>query len=254
MHKAYADLVRARSAAAIAEAAALREVQHQGLLGSLRETVLRQLLSPLLPVTMGVGTGVVIGHDGTQSSQIDIVIYDRTLLPPLLLQEAGLIPIEAALALIEVKSTLNMAGLRQAHAMSVEIGGIPMLSGEFTPDDAPLAHGPLHPTCGVFAFSSDLKPGADEYARYEEMLAGSRAALRHICVAGRSYYWARSASIDPSTPPPPPGAPPPMEWIRWAENEAHDEVLGFLSVLLNTLPVISRSRGMPRIGRYLSVE
>src|SRR4051812_37656938 len=97
MNRVYTDLLRARIAGAMSEAAALRGINHNGLVGELREVVVGRLLAPLLPPNIGISSGVIISYQGHQSPQMDVIVYDRTLLPPFLLAEKGLIPIEAVL-------------------------------------------------------------------------------------------------------------------------------------------------------------
>ena len=116
MNRAYHDqtLVRIKSGIAAAEAA--RRVTHQGLKGQLREIFIRQLLRPLLPVYIGLGTGQIISSHDKYSPQQDVVVYDTRLLPPFLADPSvGLFPIESVLYAIEVKSELNSAELRKAH-------------------------------------------------------------------------------------------------------------------------------------------
>lgn len=83
------------------------EVNHPGEKGTFRELFVAQLLHPLLPQQYGIGSGVVIDDWGRQSKQSDIIIYDRRLLPPILMAEGrGLFPIDSVLAIVEVKSKL----------------------------------------------------------------------------------------------------------------------------------------------------
>jgi len=239
MNTAYANLVRARVAGALAEAAALRAIDHDGLMGELRETVIRQLLLPLLPTQVGVTSGVIISHQNHQSTQTDLIIYDKTLLPPLLVSESGLVPIEAALYTIEVKSKLDSAGLRQAHDAAVALGGLPILAGIHGADGKPIEHTVTYPIPTVFAFDTDLKPGhTTDLHRYEQMLAGAVPALRTICVAGReSWHY---EEISPGT----------GRWTQWPKKQPHDEIVGFLGGLLNSLRTVANSRGSPRLGNY----
>lgn len=62
----------------------------------------------------GVGSGIVIDKWKRQSPQVDLVIFDRRRLPPLLEQHGhGIYPMDAVLRVIEVKSTLDGSGLKQ---------------------------------------------------------------------------------------------------------------------------------------------
>jgi hypothetical protein len=71
--------------------------------GEWKESVLRTVLRRHLPQTIGVGKGFVITQDG-QSSQIDVLLYDRS--KPLLYQDGDLVIItsDVCLGVIEVKT------------------------------------------------------------------------------------------------------------------------------------------------------
>ena len=61
-----------------------------------------------------------------QSGQEDIVIYDPSLLPPIIKKaEQSIVPLEAVLAIIEVKSVLGASDYRQAVEHSSEIRAMP---------------------------------------------------------------------------------------------------------------------------------
>jgi hypothetical protein len=77
----------------------------------------------LLPADLGVGTGFIVATDGRESTQQDVVLYDRSVLPPALYdQEAGLFPIESVLYTIEVKSVLTREELLGAHDAAKALG------------------------------------------------------------------------------------------------------------------------------------
>lgn len=40
-------------------------------------------------------------------------------------------------------------------------------------------------------------------------------------------------------------------WETWPMRAPHDEVIGFLVALINTLPDMAEKRGRPRLGSYL---
>jgi hypothetical protein len=73
-----------------------------------------------------LATGILISNDDQQSAQQDIVVFDRRVLPPLLFQGPAIIPIECALATIEVKSCLTAAELRKAQANVITVRNLPI--------------------------------------------------------------------------------------------------------------------------------
>ena len=93
---------------------ATKDVEHNGEKGSLREAFVISLLQQYLPVQFGIGSGVVVDKQGRQSPQIDIVIYDKRTMPPILDKSGrGIYPIDAVLRVVEVKSVLDTSALSQ---------------------------------------------------------------------------------------------------------------------------------------------
>jgi hypothetical protein len=94
-------------------AATAGQLDHRGLRGRAREIFVADLLTPLLYPTMGVCTGVVVDSEGNQSRQTDVIVFDRRIVPPLLLEASeGMIPAESVLFAIEVKSSLDRGEIR----------------------------------------------------------------------------------------------------------------------------------------------
>src|SRR5690242_1590665 len=91
-------------------------MNHPGLEGEVREILVADLLRPLLPPGIEVGTGKTVDHKGGVSKEIDVVIYDRAVMPALLFSPAsrlGAFPVEACIYAIEVKTTSTAAELRK---------------------------------------------------------------------------------------------------------------------------------------------
>ena len=138
-------------------------ISHNGLRGAVRELFIKQFLLPFLPPHIGIGTGEIINHLGGSSKQVDVVLYNRGRLPPMLMSNDGhgVFPWESVIAVIEVKSRLDAAELRSAilNAYSVrklvqtieepdyQVGGLGLLENRGW--HYPIPH-------YVFAFSSDL--------------------------------------------------------------------------------------------------
>jgi hypothetical protein len=105
MNQAFRELVSASAAATVAAARALASVSHSGLKGALRETLVRDFLLPLLPPQLAVGHGVVVTARNDQSTEQDVVVFNRSVVPPVLLDpQTGLFPLESVLYAVEVKS------------------------------------------------------------------------------------------------------------------------------------------------------
>jgi hypothetical protein len=108
--------LRCDAAHVLARAEVEATVTHQGLKGRFRELLIDNLLAPWLPPYVACGTGLIIGTGNTEyvSGQEDIVLYDRSLAPPILASSnapEGVFLSSSALGRIEVKSRLNAEGV-----------------------------------------------------------------------------------------------------------------------------------------------
>ena len=102
-------------------------IKHKGERGRQREGILRTILDDFLPESYGVATGEIITFRGEKASpQTDIIIYDK-LNMPIIGKSSSLqqVPLEAACAVIEVKSVLNSAALNDASSKFQKIREMP---------------------------------------------------------------------------------------------------------------------------------
>lgn len=103
----------------IEEWKALKPLDQTTVKGRLRELFVSRLLSKFLTSQFGVGYGVIINQVGKTSKQIDIIIYDRRILPPFIEEQSiGAYPVESVLAAIEVRSRVDTSTI-QMYAKSV---------------------------------------------------------------------------------------------------------------------------------------
>jgi hypothetical protein len=138
---------------------------------------------------------------------------------------------------IEVKSVLTAADLRQAHESALQIDGFDYQPGFHDLFNEPV-EGPIWkviPT--VFAFDSDLSAsGRSEVDRYPDF-EGPEPPLKGICVAGRGYwYW----------------NPFRQQWMDWPRTYEFEEVVGYLSGVMNTYGRIAPTRGFLALQRYFT--
>jgi hypothetical protein len=98
---------------------------HPTLKGDARENALRSFLDGQLPDRFGVTSGEAIDIAGRRSGQIDLIVYDRFQVGPFFtVEQHALLPIEAVLATIEMKTTLDdnaakhfAEGVRKLHEL-----------------------------------------------------------------------------------------------------------------------------------------
>mgnify|MGYP000962875729 CR=1 FL=1 len=237
----YLDIFRERVAAALQQAVATSSLSHQGVKGSILEILVGGLFAPLLPSDIGVGTGQIIdSYSGFLSNQIDIIIYDKSILPPILFdQKLGIFPIESVLYAIEVKTTLTSFELKNAHEsakrLATEFGYI---SGQTDQKGKDIHHNIEKLRSVVFALNSDLTgTGLTEAERYKKIYGNEPAHVRAICVAGREY-WYDDGNF----------------WVGTTNVSQYDEVLAFIGAVTNTYRSVSVSRGYPCLGKYIIPE
>jgi hypothetical protein len=102
-------------------------IDHAGVKGEGREAAVRRFPSGQLPERFGVTTGVLVDFAGRQSSQLDVVIYDKAHNAPLVPAADGssaVLPAEAALAIVEVKSTLTADEASKCLAAASRLGDL----------------------------------------------------------------------------------------------------------------------------------
>lgn len=238
MHTVYHALVLAKVKDVIEQARALKGVQHQGLKGNLRETLIRELFRPLLPPGMGAGTGEIITAGGQTSRQQDVVIFDQKILPPILYEGVtGIFPVESVLYAIEIKSQLTNQELEKAHENAKALLDLEYQPGFWDRYGQPVGGGEEKLRPAVFAFDTDLgQDSQSELERYKRLLGAEQPGIVDICVVGKGY-WYRGANEN--------------QWQEWASSYPYEEVIGFMASVMSTLSGVFPSRGFPLLGRYL---
>lgn len=215
-------------------------VINDGEKGAFREFFIAQLIRPFMPAHFGVGSGVVMGSNGQQSRQSDVIIYDRRLLPPILLAgDRGIFPIDSVLRVIEVKSVLKagdyMTLVDAARCFfppsSDNPTGLPIvIPGRDKGDEGqPQTFWPLY---AVFAYTANSRK--DEIERLEDKVPGGSTYLRLIGVLDKGVW---SASLGQRNP--------------YLSNNSGDISVIFLKMLLNRLEETANSRGAYRLQDWL---
>lgn len=233
----YQEFVRAKVAGAITEARAASTLTHQGVKGTVLEILISRLFRPLLPSDVGVGTGQIIeSYRGLLSNQVDVILYDKSILPPALYDEqTGIFPIEAVLYAIEVKTTLDSTGLQIAHESAKRLNSFCYLPGLTNADGTARNHKIEHARSAIIALNSDLLRQS-EAKRYHRIYSRNKEKpfLRAICVIGKEYLYDNGEN-----------------WVTVSPHREFDEVLAFLGGVTNTYKDVSRSRHQPRLGNYI---
>lgn len=87
---------------------------HPGEFGMYRERIVSDLLKPFLPSRLDVGTGFIITHQGKQSTQCDLIIYDKENTPVIENGDQRFFPVECVVGVVEIKSKLTKSTLTEA--------------------------------------------------------------------------------------------------------------------------------------------
>ena len=79
---------------------------HPTLTGDARETAVRSFFERLVPETVGITSGRVFDRSGAKSAEVDAILYDKNS-PIVRIGLDCLVPIDATIALFEIKSELD---------------------------------------------------------------------------------------------------------------------------------------------------
>lgn len=97
---------------------------HWGEDGRYKEAILKDCIRNKLPDSVKIGTGFVVGDHERLTSQIDLIVY-RSEIPVLFKKDDFVIlPKEAVLGIIEVKTRLDTGKIREVWRKSHENGQI----------------------------------------------------------------------------------------------------------------------------------
>lgn len=90
------------------------KIQHNLEDGKYREYLVKRLLSKIVPSKYEITNGFVIDSNNNKSDEMDIIIYDKSYVPPFFDETYTIVPIEAVIAVIQVKTTLTKEELKDS--------------------------------------------------------------------------------------------------------------------------------------------
>jgi hypothetical protein len=160
---------------------------HYGEQGASNERVLEKFLKDYLPKRYSIGRGKVLAFNDSDSSQIDIIIYDRQRNSPLYTEDGFLAAgIESVYGVVEVKTTLNKNELIDANNKALSIitkPTLPSIIEHHTPAGWSRETGQTKPpiaTC--FAFKSETS--IDSIVKNLEELKQQNQNINFLCLVG----------------------------------------------------------------------
>ncbi len=204
-------------------------LQHSGLKGRFRELLIDNILTPWLPPYVSCGTGMIIAAENKlrQSTQDDIIVYDQSLVPPILASvraPEGVFLFNSVLARIEVKSTLTRRYVEAFVNSSLEIAA---LKFSVHPNCTPNLEAPFNL---LFAFTSDSDGKDDpdfEVKRLHAVMGECKVdpksgIVSMLCVPGKGF-WKLGVGKNGD-----------RVWLRLDSSLAYDHLVWFVGCVSNS--------------------
>jgi len=246
MNNYYRTILNDHIKKGLLDAVIASKIEHPLLTGRLREIVLQGLLKPMLNGRYSMGTGKVIDYEGILSKEVDICIYSKNLHPPVFFStndKFGIFPYESVLSCIEVKSDFSKKNINDAYQKFLHLdSALTMTSGIHDESGNPLPQIIIKPQYRLFIFQSTIKNYSPEsflnvYKKIDPNW-DSKPIIAHVCIAGKGSFCFTNQG-----------------WIHTgfdSEENIHEEVISFLGTVVQDLARVEGSRGIPRIGYYLT--
>jgi hypothetical protein len=181
----YNLLVERISRASSEAAAAAKAIDHAALAGSIREIALRNCIQPYLTHSFKCGTGKVVDTMGHVTKQIDLLVYETKLAPPLMLNEnLGIFPAECCEYAFEVKSTITAAEIKSAIEVGRSVAQLRAFPKSQKDGSTVFERNGLKTV--LFAFGSDVE--GDEMERYLKY-DNTPPVFTVLLVLGKGYWF-----------------------------------------------------------------
>ncbi|NOZ84484.1 MAG: hypothetical protein GXP60_06755 [Epsilonproteobacteria bacterium] len=207
------------------------KVQHTVLRGRLRELLIDNILTPWLPPYVISGTGTIIEAENgkRESTQDDIILFDKTLAPPILGSSStkeGVFLFNSVLARVEVKSTVTRGHIKDFSSTSLELSKLKFTVGNNFKSNY---YGAFNL---FFAFKSDAdienKNENFELKRLVEVMTELdidplSGIVSMICILGKGF-WKIGLKPDNQT----------RTWQKLNSNEMVDQITWFVGSISNS--------------------
>ncbi len=153
-------------------------IGHSLTYGEQNEETLRKLLRSALPAAYGVGSGIIVGTDGTPSKQIDIIVYDQTGVNLTLSDQTHLFFADQVLMTIEVKTHFNAKNLKEGLEAIASVKRLKMAPHKWyelyfdtrSMQPSVKVHGPVPPTAVIFFFKGYDPVGPVDIVSHHRMV------------------------------------------------------------------------------------
>lgn len=160
-------------------------IGHRGMEGEIRELAMKECVEPFLTQSYSCGNGKVIDSYQSVSDQIDLVVYHRKVVPPILLsKDLGLFPVECVRYVFEIKSRLSATEVKDANKKFRSMCALKSFPRKGV--DGNMTYGAL-PTTVLLAFDSDIS--GSEVERYMKHTGDDSPPCTVLCVLGKGYWF-----------------------------------------------------------------
>lgn len=144
-------------------------IKHALSKGEARETPVKEFFESLLPGKFGVASGEVVDSEKTVSAQSDVLIFRSEDGIPILKEEPTVLPVEAVMAVVEIKSKISVPEYKDCLKKAKKFYALKPFGKQFQTADR--GRQPTAEECrvfvAVFAYSTDIAGDlAAEYHRY----------------------------------------------------------------------------------------
>jgi len=186
MNNPIRKLIQAKIKGLYAKYEESNSIQHNGTKGQLREQALSEFISDLLPNKYLVKSGFICDSKKEEiSPQLDLIIADKDSMPNFTLNESSsIIPVESALAITEIKSTIMPETLEQLQRQRQVVNNMEFDYLFMVPVNPNIELPKISIASFLLAFDSKVRK-EDLKGWFEQ-----EPNLLSICVIGK-YCWAR---------------------------------------------------------------
>jgi hypothetical protein len=226
--KIVSTYTKALVAGFVSQAESIAKLEHNLTKGQIREVFLQGLLKHFLPEYLGVGTGIIINTKAHQSKQTDIVIYDSRILPPLLVAgDPNIFPVEAVVAVVEVKSILTLPELRKTEKAAGHLVHVVFKENVWLGKAAV-------PLYAVFGLSGSKIRGLS--TENNDWVTKNIKNIPLICSVGK-FSWAKMGGENPG-------------WRYGSADKNYKEIRRFIALLIDNIRTISNKNWAQCVGDH----
>ena len=119
---AFVAAFRQRSKALFQDDTKRNHIRHPGEFGTYREAITADFIRCFLPQHLSVETGFIVNPSGAVSGQLDLIVYNPHMTPPLeSKQRQRFFPVETVVAVGEVHSDISKTQFREALGRLAEV-------------------------------------------------------------------------------------------------------------------------------------